>query len=512
VSAEHAVSWEGELPESLALGKDVGTGFSLVLPLLIVALLAIIEVTSYSGNTTVCYALVAVGMVTCMMSFRLGVGFFIAVLLLSDDTPRTLEMKGFASVHTVQLLGVGLSAAWLLALAGWVMVRRLFPQQRSRQFWGGLPREMGVLCSLLVISGFVGMLHGVNDVRIAVSDASFFVGTLAAFVVLAEASSILLYVRIVLYALFAKAVLGAFHFYTGEGLIVGENVRPLMDSSKNLFPILVLAPLLGWAHLKSKWIYSLLGILSLLLGLFHLISFANRGNMMLSVFAVLILGFAFLRGNVWRHKRSKVITSVAWVGLAIFAAITVMEALRPGSTGFLEWKLQSILPESPEDWIHAAAPSSSTVRALEGVNIWGHLWDVNDLPLGKGLGGWFSDETFPYFGQLFDRAAYRSDWIASGKVYKPHEAPLFILLKCGLVGLLAYLWVATRCFLVAFKTAIRSHNANLASLSIGVAAMLPLLFLKNYNTKMQIVLGLALACLSGIIAGNRFLRPPDQVR
>jgi hypothetical protein len=512
MSSDHSVSWIEPPAAAQLLGQDIGSGFGRVLPLFILLLLAFIEATSYSGNATASYALVAIGMATCMLSFRIGVGFFIAVLILSDDTPRTLEMKGFASVHTVQIAGIGLSAAWLLALAGWVLVRRLFPQQRPRQFWGGLSKEMSILCGMLVISGFVGMLHGIDDPRIAVSDASFFIGTFAAFVILAEAGSILLYVRILLYTLFAKAILGAIHFYSGEGLIVGDNVRPLMDSSKNLFPFLVLAPLLAWAHIKSNWLYSLLGILSLLLGLFHLISFANRGNMMLSAFAVLILGLAFLRGEVWRKKRSQVITSIAWIGLAIFASITIMEGVRPGSTGFLEWKLQSILPESPEDWIHAAAPSSSTVRALEGVNIWGHLWNENDLPLGKGLGGWFTDDTFPYFGQLFDRAAYRNDWIASGKVYKPHEAPLFILLKCGLVGLLAYLWVAGRCFLRAFRTACRSHDVNLASLAIGVAALLPLLFLKNYNTKMQIVLGLALACLSGIMAGNSTLRSPDKIR
>ena len=122
-----------------------------LLVVLIIFYLAI-EIASYRNITAFSYFLFTVGLTLLVIDLRTGILFYVAVCLLSTDTPRMLILEEFSSVHTVSIGGLTLMPYWTLAVFGCVVVNLMLRGDILRFRMSEIDRLMMYLGMLFLAS------------------------------------------------------------------------------------------------------------------------------------------------------------------------------------------------------------------------------------------------------------------------------------------------------------------------------------------------------------------------
>ena len=240
--------------------------------------------------------------------------------------------------------------------------------------------------------------------------------------------------------------------------------------------------------------------------MFNLMAYSSRGNFLMLTVGITIL-YLFFKPKVKNIKktRSKKFTTIfIFVSFLIFSMF-LMELILPNSLNFIMWKVTSTLQSEQDSGI-----SSSGVRLYELINIYGYLISTGNYIWGVGLGGYFRDTYMPFAYTLYGASAFPDEWIAAGTLYKPHGTPLFLMLKFGFGGVIIYYISLIRFMYVTTKYTNRINIEVIYRYIIyGIVAFLPLLFYKNFTSKLQVTMGILMSLVVSYLSVTKELSGKD---
>lgn len=454
-----------------------------------------------AGMSAACYCLFGLGVVLLFAKPRLGVLYYIAACLLSTDTPflqNVVSSSPLISIHTVGIGGMSIMPLWTLLVLAFCL---LFVMQKggialmSRfdriiLYWGGL----------FLTSAIIGMPNLLEALRVCISDASWYINTATAYLavrLLFQREKDLKQLSVILVSCLAiRAISGIVFYLLGIGEISNTIVKPVLDSCRVLFPLLVLLGISVYYLPNIRFVTKIIFITFAFAGIFNVLIYASRGSMIFLVFSMLLLSFFLRKPNSRNFEVSRKFKRIL-IPSAILITITLlaMHFFRPGSINYAVWKLQSTTQLN-----YAHSVSSAGVRWLEFLNIFVHLLDGGNIIWGEGLGGYFTDNYIPFAISLLDGNAFPNEWILQNTLYKPHGSQLFILLKMGVGGAIIYFTLLLLFFIRSWKAAKKILNPYWYSMCVACVVFLPLFYYKSFNSKLQISMGIVMAVIVNIIA------------
>ncbi len=453
-----------------------------------------VEFTSTGGFSIYSYFLILCGISLLIILPAMGVIFFLIAIVQSPDATSDLDSTSFSSIHFIQIGGLSISMIWSIIILFYLVMHLISDLKKGRIAFSPIDKIVLALGLLFCVAGIVGLKNSPTNFRIYISDSSYYINMLIGYLIVRlfgnTPKSLSQIIVVFTVSLAVVAGSGVIKYFLGVGQEAGANVRAVVDSARNLFPYLIFLGITASLFLKKNSTRYLL-IFFGLLGAFNVISYASRGNILALFIGLVVLLYIIYTQNrkvLARVKPNKII--IIFTILVLFS-VGLMNYLRPGSLDYLLWKISSYTT-----FLEGQKITSAGTRWLELKNIVPYLWNNGNILWGEGLGGWFSDIYYPYSESLYGRHAYDDIWIERGTLYKPHGTPLFILLKMGVVGILIYygllIRIIQRCIKVVRSSLVLDNRLIIST----IAATLPLLYLKNFSSKMQIVMGI----LVGIIA------------
>lgn len=462
-------------------------------------LFALIEWASKAGIKSVAYGLFALGVLLLITKVRWGILFYISVFLLSTDTPSIAETESLVSIYTISFGGFSIMVIWTLV----VLVILLFVFVYKGSFFdlkkNSFDKGLIYIGGLFAGAAIIGVLNLTQNPRIYISDASYFINMAVAYfavrVFFRREEKLNTLVIFIISCIGVRVTAGLIYYLLGIGSIAPHIVKPVMDSSRNLFHFL---PLLGIAvfyfrgiQRSTKYLFLVFAIV----GTLNVLFYASRGNLILLGVSIFILALLLRQPG---RRKSEVFRKTKRiffpVTVLILTSILIMHYYRPGSLNYVWWKIRSTVGiDSPRE---ISAPG---VRLLEAKNIAIHLWDKGTIIWGQGLGGWFSDKYIPYATKLFGGNAYPDEWILQSKFFKPHGSQLVIFLKMGLLGVILYFGTLFWMFLKGWKLSRNVSQIYWRSICSASVVFLLTLYIKNFTSKLQIFLGILLAVIANIM-------------
>lgn len=463
----------------------------------IIFFFTIIQAVEKTAISTAFFAIYAFGVVLLAANPRLGILFYIAVCLLGTDTPLINATSPLISIHTVGLGGMALMPIYTLSVLGFLVIFLLYKGRIVYE--KNFDSIMFSIGGLFLIAGIIGLHNLSHGPRIYISDASWYINMITSYLAVRlffrKGHDLKLLVMVVIACLGVQAFAGIIFYIFGVGAVSANVVKPVMDSARNLFPLLVI---LGFSvyymprvSLTTKTIIVMFGFS----GVFNVLTYASRGNMILTTFAILLLLVLLHKPQSKNIELSRKIKRIIFPSVVFVAAsLLAMHFIRPGSLNFIIWKLKSTLEIGDADIL-----SSANVRWLEFQNIVAHLWNNGSILWGEGLAGYFTDDYKPFAMNLLDGSAFKNQWILANTLYKPHGSQLFILLKMGVGGAFIYFALLFLFFVRCWKAKRYILFPFWLSVFTSLLAFLPLIYYKNFNSKLQVFMGIVMAVLVNII-------------
>lgn len=346
----------------------------------------------------------------------------------------------------------------------------------------------GLLCALS------SLFFSAADARIAISDFSFFAIPVMSYCIIRYSRRSGSFEKYLFCAVLAKCLFATYLYWSSAQhvfSITDESLyKPIMDSTKNMFQALVLAPIF-FIDFRQR-ITSTLWCAVAAIGLFQIVVYASRTNMLLLAVAYGFIFLLTLKGHAFLKPLSYLQKVAVCVIIPMLLSLGSFHYSNPRALSFAQWKIGSTIPSSQDKLVEdLGIATSSNIRMLEFVNIWGDLTANNRRIFGKGLGSFFNDDEEPYFHAF----TYPESWMAGEGCYKSHESVSFLLLKGGVIGLVAYLSGLAMVFLRGLFLCLRASNNYRQSVTMLCLSMLPLLAYKSHNSKMQVFLGVVFALL-----------------
>tara|TARA_Y100000768_G_C23984751_1_gene688077 strand:+ start:575 stop:1885 length:1311 start_codon:yes stop_codon:yes gene_type:complete len=256
-------------------------------------------------------------------------------------------------------------------------------------------------------------------------------------------------------------------FIFGVGYERGGLITVSFDTGKKLFPfysILLYAFFLKFKSSKTKKLLFILFIISIIVNM----SFASRSSLLLLIvffIYVTYMNFGYARGLLYSSFISLIIVLFVFINQDQFS--------------FVLWKLNTITfdPNSTS--------TSGAVRFISLLNIWSEM-DIINYFFGKGFSGYFTESYINFPFNLDNRNAFSDYEISTGRYYKPHTTPIFMLLKIGLLGTIIFSYN----ILYYLKKLLRKNNDFL----IRIFSLLTIILVLNvYSSKIQLLTGFFVA-------------------
>ena len=395
--------------------------------------------------------------------------FFLLVLLLGNDIVPEGSVAS-ASVFTTVIFGKSLFLFWtifvgLLLFAGLGMRRQVL-QDRASQ----------ILLFFLILSALVGLQNGSTYSPSYISDLGFLINILigywAAFAVVKTRCDVRNFLSLFAVALSTKVL---FTYLYSD---VSGPATSFLTSEAYLLPFLLL--------------YSVIdGLLySGLASSFHLLSHPSRGRIVIFLASAAVF-FVFSKRKM----------GFLLLPLVVLLSFQLVDALTPGSLVVLDWKIKTLHVSSSD----LGQSDSAMIRLIEFKNILsGCFGDALTFVAGVGAGGYFVDKAYPFPFSLYGMYTYQDDWISSGRYYKPHGTPLYVLLKYGIPAFfLLYGALLRKVFRASsLLRAVDRKDTYFAQLSLLVGISLMGLFWVNYTSKLQVFTGVFLGLASLLERGG----------
>ena len=453
-------------------------------------------VTSNIANLQ--YIIVAIGLILVLISKRYGFIYFICILFFPSDTPPINSGVPDSNVHTMSL-GITIFPMYAMLYALILLAsKRIFAISRSDKY-------MLLIISPWLLAAITGMIVGIfqGDLNVAIfiSDLSFAINILVGYLIVRLSAPDINSAKKILYCVHAVIYIYSFYgiylFFAGEGFITESIRRPVTDSFHIIFPyvavILITSFVLKIGSIRRTSLIGLISLPSIAL----LFMYASRGNFLFIILCFL-LGIVYLAPKgVKRSPTDKFSATIKLVLLTLFS-LAALNSLLPGSLDYIGWKMGSLLTVSTDSQLI----SSSAVRLFSFYNIVSKMIAQNLYLTGTGLGGYFTDEYFPFLHLITGDGAFPDEWIQNNTLYKPHGTLLVLLLKTGLLGFVLYLIG----FALLFKESLKKMTllkSDLEYLLLGSLVLyLPAIAYKCFNTKLQVYTGIVIGILC---AYNYFL-------
>lgn len=462
--------------------------------ILLLALYLIIHWTSYNNVAPFCYLLFALGIALTFIKMSWGFYFYLVISMFSDDTVPP------GSIHLVSLGPFTIAIYWTLFML-FMMIGCYLKRPKSFGIQKYDKYILGIM-SLYAIAGLVGAGNFFEYPREYISDASYILNLAIAYffirIWITKEEQIKRLVSLIIISYGIKATVGVVFYHVGIGMPAGPNLRVIFESGR---VILGLVFLLCFSFLfllrKMNVGHKILTLLFAMATLFHLISFGSRGSSILTVFGLLLF-FAFLWVNGYKLQVMKYVVVML---ILIVLCLGLINIMRPGAVGNVAWKL-STLAEYDMSKVDGYTSLSVISRLMECLNIFYTELDENCLIWGRGLGGWFSDEYYP-FGKIFTiKPSFPLAHFATRRFMKPHGTPLVLFLKMGIGGFLVYYFIMFLFLRRGYILFRRISDLYWKAVVLGFVVALPFFYYKNFMSKLQIFLGVILAILANIEALN----------
>jgi len=344
----------------------------------------------------------------------------------------------------------------------------------------------------------IGIGNLIDNPRIYISDASYFINMAIAYFAVRlffrlekDLNTLVIFL---VSCIGVRASAGMIFYLLGIGTISPHIVKPVMDSSRNLFHFL---PLLALATLYFRGIqrstkYLLFAFA--IVGTCNVFFYSSRGNFILLAISIILLTMILQQP---RSKKPEIFRKTVRIFIPVVVliatAIFLMHYYRPGSLNYVWWKIKSTVEID-----YSTEISSASVRWLEAQNIAIHLWHEGTLFWGQGLGGWFADDYIPFATKLLGAAAYPDEWIMQNKLYKPHGTQFWVFLKMGIFGIIIYFGILLWMFLKGWNFSRDINHVYWRAISSASVVFLLTLYYKNFTSKLQIFLGIILAIIANI--------------
>jgi len=468
-------------------------GFLLILYLFI-------DYSSYAGIKLIAYILLVLGIIIPLINLRWGLFYYLTISLLSDDTSRVLGSSEFASIHSTTLGGWTIITyltifMLFMAIIYFLIKKKLFMPTL-------LDKIIGALASLYCIAGIIGLPNLLQFPREYIQDASYIINLVIFYfivrLVITDEEKIKKMISIVILCFAVKTIVNIFYYYLGMGMPAGENVRTLYESGRNLLGLTFfwcfLLLLYLWKGLKSK--YKIVLFIFALASLFHIITFASRGNIIFTSIGIILI-ILFLINRPLHIQKKILMRACIIVILGISLTLLTIHTIRPGALKYTRWKIISSAQINPNT-TKTYTSLSVVARIIDGINIWEHLKTNHNLVWGEGLGGWFNDKYFPFPFDISKANMFPEEHIRINKFFKPHGTQFVILLKMGLAGFIIYYLLLIIILIHGYRIFKKIKDPYWKAIVLGIIVFLPLLYFKNFISKMQIFFGITLAIMACI--------------
>lgn len=456
----------------------------------LLAFYLVIHWTSYNNVAAFCYLLFAVGVALTFIRMSWGFYFYLVVSMLGDDT---LQIR---STHLTAIGPFTVTIYWTLFML-FMMVScylkkpKLFKVQKFDKYMFGI-------AALFAVAGIVGLGNLLDFPREYISDLSYMVNMAIAYffvrIWIRKEEQLRRLISLIIISYGVKAATGVVFYHLGIGLAAGPNLRVIYESGRVILGTVFFLCLSMLFYLpKMKPGHKALLLLFALSILFHLISFGSRGNIILTCLGLLFfLTFSWVNG----HRRIAVKT-VAAMALSVILCLVSINTMRTGAVRNVMWKLRSLRDYDPA-MLESFDSISVASRIMEAMNIFYTELHTNSLVWGRGLGGWFSDEKYPFSETFIVDRAFPIEQFMSRKFTKPHSTPLVLFLKTGIGGLLVYYFTMLLFFRGGYILFRSIGDKYWEAVVLGIVVALPFFFYKNFMSKLQIFLGVALGILANI--------------
>ena len=256
-------------------------------------------------------------------------------------------------------------------------------------------------------------------------------------------------------------------FIFGVGYERGGLVTVSFDTGKKLFPfysILLYGFFLKFKSSKIKKLLFVLFMISIIVNM----SFASRSSLL-----VLILFFLYVTYLNFGYVNGLFYSSFISIFIIVFVFIN------QDQFSFVLWKLNTITFDSN------STSTSGAVRFISLLNIWNEM-DMINYFFGKGFSSYFTESYINFPFNLQNRNAFSDYEISTGRYYKPHTTPIFMLLKIGLLGTVIFSYN----ILYYLKKLLRKNNDFL----IRIFSLLTIILVLNvYSSKIQLLTGFFIA-------------------
>ena len=475
----------------------------LVPSLLLFAMLVILALVVQIGEYSVPYFswMLFVGVLSLRLVGRrvFLIGLLSVLILANDITPVDIPAVTLydLSIYSFSIPSLSVLLFFAVGLLGF------FGDRGTKGTWY-LPRSLFLMMSILAYGLLIGIASG-NSFREMINDSAIFLTPLALVLYLWQyhRDEWPLVFRIVTAALTAKFLVSPFNFLLGYGEVIGNTLMVVVDSTRNTTPVMLIwAIALLWLLPASRrnqlWALVVIGA-----ALFVSINATSRTNIVLFLASLMIFLWTVRRSGVSLGLNRRLFRLLLWVFFGTLAAIPLTASM---DLGFFFWKITSFLPAGGSQ---GHENMSSTVRYLEAINIVDHLDRNNRMLIGTGFGGFFEDKLVPFANFVYDTTTYPNHWIDAGTLYKPHTYPTLLLLKIGVVGLIAagiVIWRVLFGWLRIKDYATFEEKVFMAA----VTATMVVLFYKSFNLKLQCIqaflLFVVLAAQAEIAARAGFAR------
>jgi len=467
---------------------------------LILASYMVIDYASYSNIRSFTYLIFLIGLILPLINIKWGLYYYLIVSILSDDTPRILslaETANFTSIHFTTLGPFTLMVYWTLFMF-FVLLLYYFTKQRPLKIQR-MDKYMLGLILLFLVAGAIGAGNAVQFPREYIQDASYMVNMAIFYffvrVAINMEGQLKRIIELIIFCYGIKTVVALGYYYLCIGTQVGQNIRVIFESGRNLLGLiffLCLSLLLYLPEMKPR--YKLLLMLFGFASLFNLVTYGSRGNLILArIGGVLFLALAE-RARLQRAIKARYVFMFA---LLAIASVVAINSIRPGALNFVYWKMRTLLEVNPAD-LESYTSYSPVTRVIEAINIFYLLLDKGSLLWGEGLGGWFNDQYYPFPFEILGGSAYPDEHILMGKLFKPHGTPLVMFLKMGLLGVLIYYFIMLLFFKETYLIFKNVDSRFWKAVVLAILVFLPLFFYKNFTSKLQVFFGIMLAIVANI--------------
>ena len=449
----------------------------------------------------IAYAHCALLLVVTVANFQLGLTFFLISIVIADDISRflyqdlnTQELSNFMTVKIQSVTLVNYVAIGIVIIG---IISSLKNRSDNLKSFRLNMTDYCVMCIAIVYAA--ASLHGynnaLNNIRVALHHLNMPVMLCAFYIVLRlHFSSTKQLQKLWMYfilAVSAKGIMWVLFAVTGVGSMFGGTIRVGFGIALLLLILPVSCGLiLQQKNLSIRPIERITAIFTAVMAGEIILITAGRMTWIFTLYALVII-FAL----AWRYLNYRRVAAALICLIVLNLAVMRVAPMMFDTMGLMANSLNIFDADS------VAGSHSTLVRIHEFKNIHAQLKDKDNLLLGEGPGGHFTDKYSPFPFQLREYD-YPREQIITRKFIKPHGLLQRLMLNIGYGGMTVYLLCIFFVYLSCLLSYRCSENEIIRYIMLALLAFLPGIVYMTWSTKASMICGISfgiIGCICNII-------------